>query len=103
MNLMLPFAFIALLTAMPWMVTFWFTLSCVPHESPAPRPVLLWLPVRLLKMGPETHMPPLHCGVCCGQTLPHIPQFIASVCTLVHIMLQTFWPVAQHKPSMHCS
>jgi hypothetical protein len=38
-----------------------------------------------------------------GQTVPHMPQFFASPCTSVHMLLQTFSLVLQHMPSVHCS
>src|SRR5438067_1420989 len=38
---------------------------------------------------------PLHC-------LPHMPQFIGSVCVFVHALLQIVSPILQHMPCKHC-
>jgi hypothetical protein len=64
--------------------------------------VAIWLVVNCCeKLVFATHLPPLHVGVCTGQTFPHIPQLLSSLDTSVHDPPQYSVPSEQQLPALH--
>src|SRR5260221_3538467 len=58
-------------------------------------------PTTLHPFGMLVHVLPEHTGAFIGQTLPHMPQLLASLVTSVHMPPQIFSVCLQHWPAMH--